>query len=265
MPCVLATSGFIQHHTATNIGQRLVEISSFFGVAGRVQAVIHDEAANQVVALRVATDEYRKQYLGGSWTSIVCAAHSLQTCLKYGFNLTTIAALVSAGRKLVGQFRHSTKFKATHALITAQKPREQAHGQHRVQQQLQQEQRVEEHDTGILEQENVKKPLKLIQDNSTRWNSTFYMLRRLLLLRVPILKVLSDRQVSKCDDVLLDLSVYQWSLPEELVKVLGPFEVATTVSSAAYNVSLPCMLPIMDGLRNSLQGATDDLPEISEF
>ena len=133
LPCVLATSGFIQHHTATNIGQRLVEISSFFGVVGRVQAVIHDEAANQVVALRVATDEYRKQYLGGSWTSIVCAAHSLQTCLKYGFNLTTIAALVSAGRKLVGQFRHSTKFKATHALITAQKPREQAHGQHRVQ------------------------------------------------------------------------------------------------------------------------------------
>ena len=117
---------------------------------------------------------------------------------------------------------------------------------------------MEEHDTGILEQENVKKPLKLILDISIRWNSTFYMLRSLLLLRVPILKVLSDRQVSNRDNVLLDLSVYQWSLAEELVKVLGPFEVATTVS-------LSCVLPIIDGLRNSLQGATDDLPEISEF
>ena len=48
------------------------------------------------------------------------------------------------------------------------------------------------------------------------------MLRRLLLLQVPILKVLSDRQVSKRDDVLLDLLVYQLSLAEELVKVLGP-------------------------------------------
>ena len=81
---------------------------------------------------------------------------------------------------------------------------------------------------------------------------------------VPILKVLSDRQVSKRDDVLLNLSVYQWSLAEELVKVLGPFEVATTVLSAEYNVSLSCVLPIMDGLRN-FQGATDDLPEIFDF
>ena len=37
------------------------------------------------------------------------------------------------------------------------------------------------------------------------------------------------------------------------------------MSSAEYNVSLACVLPIMDGLRNSLQGATDDLPEISYF
>ena len=79
-------------------------------------------------------------------------------------------------------------------------------------------------------------------------------------MQVPILKVLSDRPVSKRDDVLLDLLVYQWSLAEELVKVLGPFEVATTMFSAEYNVSLSCVLPIMDGLRNS-----DDLPEISDF
>ena len=84
-------------------------------------------------------------------------------------------------------------------------------------------------------------------------------------MQVPILKVLSDRQVSKRDDVLLDLLVYQWSLAEELVKVLGPFEVATTMLSAEYNLSLFCVLPIMDGLRNSLQGATDDLPENSDF
>ena len=84
-------------------------------------------------------------------------------------------------------------------------------------------------------------------------------------MQVPILKVLSDRQVSKRDDVLLDLLVYQWSLAEEWVKVFGPFEVATTMLSAEYNVSLSCVLPIMDGLRNSLQGATDDLPKISGF
>ena len=82
-------------------------------------------------------------------------------------------------------------------------------------------------------------------------------------MQVPILKVLSDRQVGKRDDVLLDLLVYQWSLAEEWVKVFGPFEVATTMLSAEYNVSLSCVLPIMDGLRNKKK--SDDLPEISDF
>ena len=54
-------------------------------------------------------------------------------------------------------------------------------------------------------------------------------------------------------------SAAQWALAEDLVKVLHPFEVATTVMSAEYNVSLSCVLPIMDGLYKGVSPSTDDL------
>ena len=44
--------------------------------------------------------------------------------------------------------------------------------------------------------------------------------------------VLNGRKVSKRSDLALDLSPDQWALAEDLVKVLKPFEVATTVLSA---------------------------------
>ena len=64
---------------------------------------------------------------------------------------------------------------------------------------------------------------------------------------------------------MLDLSAAQWALAEDLVKVLHPFEVATTVMSAEYNVSLSCVLPIMDGLYKGVNPSTDDLQAIVLF
>ena len=42
--------------------------------------------------------------------------------------------------------------------------------------------------------------MKLLQDCPTRWNSTFYMLERLVQLRWPVIAVLSDDSVSKRSD-----------------------------------------------------------------
>ena len=88
------------------------------------------------------------------------------------------------------------------------------------------------------------------------------MLVRALLLRVPILQVLSDKKISNRADILLDLSAAQWALAEDLVKVLHPFEVATTVMSAEYNVSLLCVLPC---LYKGVSPSTDDLQAIVLF
>ena len=69
---------------------------------------------------------------------------------------------------------------------------------------------------------------KLIQDCETRWNSTFHMLEHLLEMRWPVSAVLSCDRVTKRSDRYLDLKSEQWTLAEELVKALKPFEVATT-------------------------------------
>jgi len=61
----------------------------------------------------------------------------------------------------------------------------------------------------------------------------------------------------------------QWTLTEELVKVLSPFEVATTFFSYEENTSLSCVLPILHGLIDGLQKETNppasDSPIIQQF
>ena len=63
--------------------------------------------------------------------------------------------------------------------------------------------------------------LSSIRDCQTRWNSSFFMLQRLLKLRWPITAVLSDPTVTKRSDQYLDLKTDQWNLVSELVTVLS--------------------------------------------
>ena len=68
------------------------------------------------------------------------------------------------------------------------------------------------------------KKLNVVQDVSTRWNSSLYMLRRLLLLRVPITAVMNDSSATKAADQALNLTPSQYHLAEKLVEILEPFE-----------------------------------------
>ena len=90
------------------------------------------------------------------------------------------------------------------------------------------------------------------------------MLRRAVELRLPILQVLSDKKISKRTDILLDLAAREWALAEDLVKALHSFEVATTITSEEYKVSLSCILPIIDGLIKCTY-PSGDLPPITSF
>ena len=128
------------------------------------------------------------------WESLRCNAHCLQLCLKAGLSSNGISRLLGASRKLVGHFRHSVV--ATEELKRRQ-----------------------------TQMEIGSK--KLIQDCPTRWNSSFYMLERIVEIHWPIAAVLSDESVTKRSDRSLDLRSEQWALAEELVKVLRPFEVTT--------------------------------------
>ena len=76
-----------------------------------------------------------------------CFAHSLQLAVHSGLTIPSIVSVVSQCRHLVGHFSHSVI--GTHGLEEFQR------------------------------QQQVPQPLHLIQDVITRWNSTFFMMKRL--------------------------------------------------------------------------------------
>ena len=96
--------------------------------------------------------------------------------------------------------------------------------------------------------------LQVIQDVPTRWNSSFYMLQRLVALKVHITAVLVDSVLTPSESHrALLLKQKYWSLAEELVKVLGPAEKATSLLSGQQYVTASCTLPIVTAIVRSTE------------
>lgn len=73
---------------------------------------------------------------------------------------------------------------------------------------------------------------KIITDCPTRWNSTYYMLQRLLEQKAAITVMCSSSGGPRAS-----LSVSEWSILEELVQILKPLEEATRELSVEHCVS----------------------------
>ena len=226
---VLQTSAFPERHTGIEIAGKLKDISDHFKITSKVSVTVHDQASNMLNSLDLLESE-----LG--WKSLKCSAHCLQLCLKPDFEIPSINRLLAAARKLVGHFNHSVV--ATEAL-------KRKHQQ--------------------MNSDTNHKFKKLIKDCSTRWNSSFFMLERLLQLHWPITAVLSDETVTKRSDRYLDLKTEQWNLASELIKVLKPFDVATTFFSYEEGTTISCILPILHGVVQSLSFTADDSTSIRTF
>ena len=95
------------------MSEKLKEICSNFSVSyDKVAVVIHDHGSNMEASLRILHDN-------SGWASVNCASLTLQLCVNEGFKISSIVALLAAGQKLVGHFKHSSK--ATAALAQKQK------------------------------------------------------------------------------------------------------------------------------------------------
>ena len=221
---VLATRIIDGRHTAVNIVQHLRTVVKEFLPLDKICCVVHDEAANMVASGRQLHDDLKCE-------SVVCAAHMLQTCLRHSFDSSQqIQKLLSLARKLVGHFHHSTL--ATEALCAHQAA----------------------HSDGSSSSAVEQRPVKVIQDVSTRWNSVFYMLQRLVRLKLPIMAVLEDDSVTpKPEHRALLLKDKMWILAEDLVKVLTPAERATALLGGQNYVTVAFVLPIISSLVKHLQ------------
>ena len=167
------------------------------------------------------------------WPDIPCFGHTLQLCVVAGLDNSTLNRLLAAARKLVGHFKHSP------LAMGFLKEKQRAMN-------------IPEH--------------KLIQDVNTRWNSSFFMLERLLEQRWAIYGVLHDDRISKPDYKRLDLKEEQWELISDLIVALRPLQVATTALCNENNVSISSIYPIVNGLlKKHLVISSDDNHAVKVF
>ena len=223
---ILGTKPLEDRHTGENIVIWVEEMLSSFGIAtSKVVAFVHDSGSNIKLAGQLLQDKY-------GWFTEPCAGHNLQLCVNDGLRVRMIEKAIAAARRLVGHFRRSE-------LATSYLKKRQEQMQ------------TEQH--------------KLIQDVSTRWNSTYHKIDRLLEQRWPVTAVLSDPSVTKCGDRLLDLSTDQWNLLAELKPLLHVLQVATTYLSLEYNVSISTVFPIVQGIVKSMELTEEDSPSVCQF
>ena len=89
--------------------------------------------------------------------------------------------------------------------------------------------------------------LNVLSDCPTRWGSFLKNGRRLIEIKQPLSLTLNKEER---DD--LDLTFKEWTILEELVKVLAPFDAATTLYSGNTYFTLNHVLPSMHQLHKYL-------------
>ena len=219
----LTTMPLEERHTAENIAHWIEEAAVKFGFSLQddVLAIVHDNAANVVAALRILKERH-------GVASHRCAGHTLQLVVNSALKKDSqITKALGASRSLVEHFKKSELASAKLKLKQKQ--------------------------WGTDEN-------KLIQDVSVRWNSSYYMIKRLLEQRWPVTATLSDPEVTQRAKHHLDLKGEQWSLLEELQQALEPFEQATVLLSGETYATVSVLVPLVKGLQKSTQSTFESSP-----
>lgn len=162
---------------------------------------------------------------------IKCFAHTLQLAIHEGLDIKSISNLIMHTRKLVAFFSKSVL--ATKAL--------------------------EKH------QCQLGKPKKhCITDVQTRWNSSFLMFERLLLVKADVISVLENPIFTKHQHLLL--KDHQWELMKVLVPALKPLAVATEMLAIEEYPSSSGYYPLVFKLlTHELVSSEMDSKVIAEF
>ncbi|RVE41085.1 hypothetical protein evm_014266 [Chilo suppressalis] len=154
----------------------------------------------------------------GDIPDVSCTIHQLQLCVRTLLDCDEdIKALISKCKKISTHFNHS------------QIARTELH-------KIQKEQ---------LNQEC----LSVIQECSTRWNSTFYMLQRMIRIQDSLCLYASKHNISQ-------LSPEEWLQLKKIVTILQPFEEITR-NMSDNNTSISSVIPLIHTLKYTLRLHTE--------
>ena len=152
--------------------------------------------------------------------SVGCTLHTLQLAIHDCIlDQRAVSDALAACRRLVGHFKHSSA--ASHHLTELQK-------------------------------ELHCDVLRPIQDVSTRWNSTYYMIQRLLAIKRSLSVYCTETDHDKA------LGANTWALMENVCHLLAPVEKLTRDFSA-YDARLSAVIPGILGLKLTLQADKRDV------
>ncbi|XP_014299548.1 zinc finger BED domain-containing protein 4-like [Microplitis demolitor] len=226
----LDTLEMTESHSAENIYNHLCNALSEWNIAEKTIAVVHDNAPNMVAAMRESSTADIK--IG---QSVYCFCHSLQIVVEKAFNEKNFKKHLQKVSAVVGHFKHS--YKATNALKDAQKSY------------------------------NLPKYC-LISYCVTRWNSAYDMIEQLLIeQRQAVGSILLDPNFTNTamSKKLLSSNL-KWNYLKALVRILKPFEVATTVMSSQSESTIEMVRSAIHSMIDKfLKHDKNDSPKIRLF
>ncbi|XP_072949711.1 zinc finger BED domain-containing protein 4-like [Epargyreus clarus] len=162
------------------------------------------------------------------YDSARCFIHTLQRAINESLKVQAeVTAMIATGKRLVAHFNHSGIAQENLLMI-------------------QQKINLPEH--------------QLVQDISTRWISTFYMIERLIEQKQAISLCVADH------DTLINLTTQQWSLMEQCVNLLKPFEEIVKITSSGQSC-VSEVIPYVAALKQYLdKDETEQItPDLSQM
>lgn len=167
-------------------------------------------------------------------SSIHCSAHTLQLAINSGLSNPTISDIVKKASATVTYFNHSTV--ASNELKRWQK--------------------------------QLSLPeVKLIQSVKTRWNSVYFMLQRLLQQKVAVEQVINDNNSTPvARAIAMEISAAEWRIISDLISILEPLQISTTVLCGETTVTASTVCPIVTSLvERFLASNPSDSKVIADF
>lgn len=204
----LACSPFPGEHSGESILNKLNSILTDWGIGERPE---------KPIPIYMVTDNAKNIQCAiksnSQWTQINCMTHTLQLAINDAKVGLGNEKLLAKARKIVSHYNQSPKAYDRISKIQFQ--------------------------MGVVQH-------KLIQMVETRWNSEFYMLRRLVEQQQVV-----SADISK-EGKIENLTTPEWALAGGLVEILEPLEIATRQLSQEASPTISLVIPMLFSIKHSL-------------
>lgn len=212
---VLCTKKLECNHTGNFLCEFMIKELEDWNIMSKVIAIVTDGGANIKLAVRLMKIQH-----------IPCTAHKLNLIVQQSLQLSEddrigeqqdlgLNQILKKCRNIVGFFKRSEM--GNRMLVEKQK------------------------------QLGVTQPLKVKQDIRTRWNSTLFMLERLVKLKEPL-----TIAIFSLTEAPLSLDPDEWNVVEDIIPLLKPFNSLTVELSAEKYPTLAKVIPLIRGLQGTL-------------